>query len=513
MIVSSIRLKSLSIVMSVAVSCVVPVWAQQGAPKLNQLFSEGAVLQREKPVPVWGTAGAGEEVTVKFREQSVTGKASAEGVWQVTLKPEKAGGPDVLTVSGTGGTREVKDVLVGEVWLASGQSNMALQLKRVVAPYAPETIPADPMLRQFGVNQNPNDAPQTEVKGRWVAVTPETAQNMSAVGYFFGTKLRQELGVPVGIILSAVAGTPASSWTSEPGLKKAPAVYDQYVGEQQAAVAKYPEAKAKYDADLAAYNERKKAAEAAGTKFEEKAPKAPGGPDSFKRPFCLFNGMIHPLIPYGIRGVLWYQGEQDSANRRAVVYHDLLRAMIADWRGRWGEEKLPFIIVQLPGFQQDNGWVYLQLAQAQVGEDAGNSLAVTVDLGTKEDVHPLNKKPVGDRVANLALADVYGKKVAAHAPKPGAVTKEGGALKVAFVTDEGVTLVATPEGAPQGFEIAGEDGVFVPAVAKLEGNAVILTSEKVSAPVKVRYAFASWPTLGVFDSNGLPSGPFAVEAK
>lgn len=473
--------------------------ARASAPQPGALFGNGAVLQRDKPIPVWGTAEPGTEIRVKFRAQSATAHTDAEGKWSVKLKPETAGGPDPLTIEGKDASCTVKDVLVGEVWLASGQSNMVFTLKA-------NPVPADPALRVFNVPQRPADAPAQSMGGKWSAVTPYT----SAVAYFFGRKLREQLKIPVGVVISSVGGTAISSWISEEGAGSVPAVRTKLVTEWQAYVAGYPAAQKTYEESLAAWNEHKKQAESAGMTFKERKPEAPIPPNTPRRPFCLFNGMIHPVAPYALRGVLWYQGESDSASERAPVYESMLRAMIDDWRTRWAQPELPFLIVQLPIFHEDN-WVLIRAAQEAVSREPGNGMIVTLDVGEKTNIHPVNKQPVGERLANLAAADVYGLKIPAHSPAPGTAKLENGAVRIAFACDDGASLVCKSEGASSGVELAGADGHFFPAQARTEENSLLVSCPEVPKPEQVRYAWAGAPAVTIFDSNGLPTSPFLLK--
>ena len=476
------------------------------ALKLATPFSDGAVLQREKPIPVWGTAEPGAEVRVKFRQQTMSAQSDAAGSWKAVLNPEIAGGPDVLTIEGGKDTVTVKDVLVGEVWFASGQSNMAFQMKAQVPAWDFAGIPADPQFRVLRIGIVPADAPAAMAKGKWTSL----GSDCSAVAWYFARELREKLGVPVGVITASASGTSIQSWISGEGADTVPAARDEILQAWEKVKADYPALQAKFEAKHAEWQARKTQAEAAGTPFTDKEPRGPTEPDSPKRPFCLYNGLVHPVAPYAIRGFLWYQGEADARTDRAPRYADLLRAMIKDWRGRWDQPDLPFYIVQLPAFQQDMDWVKIRVAQQEVAREPGNGLVVTLDTGEEKDVHPKNKEPVGQRLARLALAEVYGQKVAAHFPEPETALRVGNAVKLHFTCDAGATLTARPEEASGGLELAGADGVFQPAQAKREGNDLLVSSEAVPEPAQVRYGWASWPVVSLYDSNGLPAGPFSL---
>jgi sialate O-acetylesterase len=477
----------------------------------SALFSNGVVLQRDRPIVLWGTATQGTKVDVKFRQQSASAVTNESGRWTVTLRPEKAGGPDVLTFETAKGHVTVNDVMVGEVWLAAGQSNMFFKIKSMKPPFAPEPATGNPGVRFFSVAQRAVDQPDTGLRGSWQIADAQNAPEMSAVAYFFASELQAKLNVPVGIVVSAVGGTSVSAWSSAESLASEPDASSGLLADWKTTLANYPETLKTFEGTFAAWDARRKQAEAAGQPFEENKPRAPLGPDSPKRPMALYNGMVHPLIPLTFRGVLWYQGESDATRQRAQVYATLLPAMIRDWRARWGQPDLPFLIVQLPAFKQDEDWGTIQRAQQEVASGAGNGMITTLDLGVENNVHPHNKKPVGLRLANLALADVYGWQIPAHPPRAISVHRDKQEIVLTLACDDGITLVLKPPGSPQGFEVAGADGVYFPATTKAEGNQILASAKEVAEPVSIRYAGESWPVLGVFDSLGLPLGPLVMQ--
>lgn len=484
-----------------------PLIAQEAHPlKAAPLFSDGAVLQRDQPIPIWGEAKPGAELQIKFRAQSVRTKADAEGKWATNLEAEAAGGPDALTIETPGNSLTVNDVLVGEVWLAAGQSNMLFKVNAMRPQQTPVEIPADPKFRIYRVPQNPSDTPLPTMAGGWRALSPEA----SAVAYYFGRQLRETLDVPVGIVTSAVGGTPIGAWISKPGASTIPVEQGAFEAEWNESMAKYPASRKTYEEALAAWEQKKKDTEAAGSAFSEARPKEPLGPDSPKRPYGLFNGMIHPLAPYAIRGILWYQGESDTRRERAVKYAAMLRALISDWRGRWHDPKLPFLIIQLPTYEQDIDWVTIREAQQTVARDPGNGLVVTMDVGEEKNVHPVNKEPVGRRAGNLALADIYGRKVPAHSPTARSAKRESESVRIAFNLEEGASLACRPESEPPGLELAGADGTFFPALVRREQNSLLVSSDRVPDPVRVRYAWSGWTPVSIFDSNGLPAPQFSL---
>lgn len=477
--------------------------ADHAAPRPAALFGNGAVLQQGKPIPVWGTAGPGDSIRVKFRSQSATTRADASGKWAVELKPEKAGGSDPLIVEGPGGSFTAKEVQVGEVWLASGQSNMVFTLQWMKT-LMPTLAPLDPQLRVFNVNSKGAEAPAETVNGTWGGFT----QYNSAVAYFFGKELHKQLNVPVGIITSAVGGTSIRSWIGDEAAKNVPEQREAFIKEWQEGVAQYPAKLESYQAALASWTERKSAAEASGAAFRERKPMQPTPPIADRSPFGLFNGKIHPLAPYALSGVIWYQGESDSDAKSAPYYAPVLRAMIQDWRTLWKQPHLPFLIVQLPCFHMD--WAAIRAAQEEVARDPYNGRVVTLDVGESGNIHPLQKEPVGMRLAHLALADVYGKKIPAHSPAPLSAKREGSAVRVAFACDEGASLVYKGTEA-SGAEVAGADGKFFAAQARAEQNSLVFSAPEVSDPEEVRYAWKGDPAVTIFDSNGLPAPPFLLK--
>jgi sialate O-acetylesterase len=473
--------------------------------KPNSLFSDGVVLQRGVSVPVWGTANEGEKVTVSFQGQTVVTTAR-DGRWLVRLKRLKAGGPFTLTISGDNSIT-INNVLVGEVWLCSGQSNMAFQLSR--AANAKEAVAAagDPELRLFTVPRSVMDTPQADAPGTWKESSPETAAGFSAVAYFFGRDLRRTLKVPVGLINSSVGGTPAEAWTSHAALEKDPAL--------KAVLERYAESLKNYDPAAAA--ERRKQALArqkqavAKAKAEGKpapaAPRAQTDPRTGTgRPSCLYNGMIAPLQPFAIAGAIWYQGEANAG--RAAEYSQLFPAMIRNWREAWGQGNFPFLFVQIAPHERMTPEVReAQLLSWQKVPRSG--MAVITDIGNETDIHPTQKEPVGGRLALAARAIAYGDKLEYSGPVFSSLKVKGNRAVLSF-KHTGSGLVAM-NGELKGFAIAGADGNFTPATAKIEGKNVIVESPSVASPTAVRYGWAATPDVNLFNQEGLPATPFRTD--
>lgn len=483
-------------------------------------FTDHAVLQRERPVPVWGTAEAGETVTVTCGSISAKAVAGADGRWKAALAPLPVGGPYELTVTGSS-TIVLKDILVGDVWLCSGQSNMAFGLNRVVNQ-AQEVAQANyPKLRLFKVDLVAKEQPQSTFQGSWQVCSPKTALRFSAVAYFFGRELNKELNVPIGLINSSWGGTPAESWTSQPTLE-ASTEFRKVFTAWEKTLADSPKALERYrTVDLPKWETEAAAAKAAGKPAPNK-PREPNGPNTpHLRPAALYNGMIAPLVPYALRGVLWYQGEANASGARAEAYRRLLPLMITSWRSDFGSE-LPFYLVQLANFGPEPAkvptdpwpvvpWAVLRESQSVVATTVSKSgMAVAIDVGNPDDIHPANKQDVGHRLALVALAKEYGKAVDYSGPVAKAMTING---KVAEVTFDHAKGLAAKGGELQGFAIAGEDGRFRPAQAVISGATVQVSSPEIPQPVAVRYAWGNSPTCNLVNLVGLPAAPFRFPAR
>ncbi len=449
--------------------------------KLAAVFSDHMVIQREKPVPVWGWADAGESITIEFAGQEKSTTADAKGKWQVKLDPMTASAESrVLSVqSGKPDRRiEVGDVLVGEVWLGSGQSNMAMRVSGA-RDYKTEQATANfPWIRTFNEASGPSAKAQADAKGKWTVCSPETVGTFSATLYFFGRELNQELKVPVGLINSSVGGTPIESWIAapvqDPKWKKA--------ATQVPKVETPPGPSGTQDLPV----ERKNVI---------------GG---------LYNGKIAPLIPYALRGVLWYQGEANTHSGNSKFYQDQLPLLVSDWRKRWNEE-LPFAWVQLPNYNRPGqGWSLVREAMLKTLRLPKTGMAITVDIGEATNIHPKNKQEVGRRLSLWALGTVYDRKVPAiSGPLPVGHEINGNKIVVAFKHTEG-GLLAKNDGLT-GFLIAGKDKEWKPAQAIIDGDKVIISSAEVAKPVAVRYAWASVAICNLFNGAGLPASPFRTD--
>lgn len=479
------------------------------------LFVDGAILQRDVPVAVWGAASPAESVTVQFAGQSLETKADADGRWFVRLAALPASAePRTLVIKGEN-TIEVRNVLVGEVWLCSGQSNMERQLglrggQKPIVNWQQEAAAADyPLIRMFTVKQGHSDTPLNTASGVWAVCSPANVVQFSAVGYFFGRDLYLKLGVPIGLIHSSWGGTPVEAWTSREALTALPAG-NASLAVHAKSVAEYPARLERFKSDeprlKSEYEAAATAAKAAG-KPAPSAPTPPRDPKSDKnRPTCLFNAMINPLIPYTMRGVIWYQGESNNGNPAA--YRTLFPAAIADWRARWGLGDFPFLFVQIAPFK--NMTPDIREAQRHtLSVSPATAMVVTTDVGDAEDIHPTNKAPVGARLALAARALAYGEKIVWSGPLVRRAALDGSSAVLAF-DHVGGGLVAK-DGLLRGFEIAGADGKFVSATAAISGETIRVSAPSVSKPVAVRFGWSNVPDVNLFNAELLPASPFTIQ--
>ena len=479
--------------------------------KPQALISDGMVLQRDMEVPIWGTADDGEQVTVSFQGQEATTTAK-DGKWLVRLQPLKAGGPAEMTITGKN-KLPIKDVLVGEVWICSGQSNMEMSLKGTANAQKDIAKSRNPNLHLFTVPKLGLEKPGEDVKGKWSECGPDTVGGFSAVAYFFGRDLQKALEVPVGLIHTSWGGTPAEAWTSRPALEANPDL--KYYFEQEDKAAKnYPAALEKYKADLAKYKEEAKKAKAEG-KTPRQAPRPPNQPlIGSHSPSALYNGMIAPLIPYAVRGAIWYQGESNAG--KAYEYRTLFPTMIQSWRTAWKEGDFPFLFVQLAPFMKiqpepgESNWAELREAQLLTSLKMPNTAeAVITDVGEENDIHPKRKEPVGARLARAALALAYGRKIEYSGPVYDSMKVEGNRAVLSFTHVDGG--LEARGGALEGFTVAGEDRKFVKADARIEGDKVVVSSPQVQPPVAVRYGWANFPVVNLWNKEGLPASPFRTD--
>ena len=476
----------------------------------HALFADHAVLQREKPIPVWGRADPGEKVTVRLAEKATqTTVAAADGHWSLTLPAQPAGGPYPLVFEGKNRI-ERTDIWLGEVWVCSGQSNMERQLglrsgQKPLVNWEEEVASANyPKIRHFAVARTPSDNPLTATTGKWDVCSPQTAAQFTAVGYYFARDLQRQLGVAIGLIHSSWGGTPAEAWMRRDLLATE---FPETLVAQEKAIATFEVALAKFKADepalLKTWEETAAAAKAANQPAPAK-PSAPRDPRiSQNRPSSLYQGMIAPLQPYALRGVIWYQGESNAG--RADAYRTLFPALIRDWRAQWGQGEFPFLFVQIAPFKGQPPEI--RDAQLHAWRTTPNTaMVVTTDIGDAEDIHPARKEPVGARLALAARALAYGEKLEYSGPVYRSASVVG--PKATLIFDHlGGGLVAK-DGALRGFTVSADGKTFVPAQAEVIGDKIVLQADTITKPVEARYGWANVPDVNLFNAAGLPASPF-----
>jgi sialate O-acetylesterase len=522
---------------------------------LPAIFGDHMVLQEGIKLPVWGTAAPNEPVKVTVGNETASTTAGADGTWRVDLPSlPQSSAPLTLTVNGKN-TVTFTDVLVGDVWICSGQSNMEFNLGGHGfggAHNAAEVVPKanDPQLRLFIVAKNVSLDPLTTLQGTWQVCTPQTAGPFSAVGYFFGRDLRQHLKRPIGLIGTYWGGMPAQAFTSLSGLTKDPEL-EHYVEASAKLRANLPQATAAYPARVTAYQAQlatwkatvgtpyaielakwsaaAKAAQASGQnpppkpQLSSRQPHAPAMPNGgSSAPANLYNAMINPLVPYGIKGAIWYQGEANA--NQALEYRTLFPRMIKDWREHWAEGNFPFLFVQLAAFKASplQSWPYLREAQLMTLSLPNTGMASAVDIGNPINIHPTDKEDVGHRLALAALHLAYGQDVVYSGPIYQAMTVQGNSVDLTFThKGSGLVIASAPwvaAGAQPlptdklvGFTLAGADKQWFPAEAKIDGAHVVVSSPQVPAPLAVRYNWANAPEGNLYNKENLPASPFRTD--
>lgn len=472
---------------------------------LPKILSSHMVVQRDLPVHVWGMATPGQDVRVSFRGETRSAKAGKLGRWSVFLSPGPAGGPFQLTVQGTAATAggdaalaqatTLDDVLVGDVWVASGQSNMAFQLNR--SNTAAQDLPnaTNPRIRLMTVKRNAAEYPQDDLDtDGWAVSTPETGKEFSAVAWYFAREIERREHVPVGVINSSWGGTPVEAWTRMAALGADAALAPVF-----SSWGKMTELQS--DAVLATKDKLKLRDDA-----RAQGKREPQFPWHWS-PGFLYNGMIAPLTPFPIRGAIWYQGESNADVVRAPLYGRIFSTMIEDWRREWGVGDFPFLFVQLANFKSSStaDWPTLREQQLKTLELRNTAMAVAIDIGNPDDIHPTNKVDVGYRLARAARALTYGEAIEYSGPLFRQATPEGTAIRAWF---DHAKILTTSGGQLTGFEVAGADGKFSPATATIDGVTVVATNPLVPEPVFVRYGWANSPQCNFIDGEGLPASPF-----
>jgi len=467
---------------------------------LPAIFSDNMVLQRNFATPIWGTASPNQSITLTIAGQTKQATAGADGKWMIKLDPTKEGGPYELTVSGPTSIT-YKNVLFGDVWICSGQSNMEFQLRSARDVQGAIDASTNPNIRLFTVKKNPAQSPANDVTGKWDESSAQSSTAFSAVGYFFGLELQKQLNVPIGLIHTSWGGTAIQLWQSKETIEADEDMKQVYPA-WQAQQDRFEAAQKKYREDVAKAKEENKP-----------IPAAPrGGPPM--APAVLYNGMIAPLVPYGITGAIWYQGESNAS--QAKLYRKQMPAMINQWRKEFGRE-FPFYMVQLANFMAktekpvDSDWAELRESQLQTAQtNPKTGMAVIIDIGEANDIHPKNKEDVGKRLALAALGQHYGKNIVYSGPMYASMKSEGNKIRLNF-HDIGSGMVAKGGDKLIGFAIAGEDRKFVWADAQIDGNTIMVSSPEVANPVAVRYGWANNPDCNLYNKEGLPASPFRTD--
>jgi len=502
--------------------------------KLASPFTSHMVLQREMKVPVWGVADPGETVKVEFAGQEKSATAGADGTWRVDLAPLTASDESrAFTVTGSKTAQPIRldDVLVGEVWLASGQSNMDFSVSKKVKYFAgvanedQEIAAANyPNIRMLTGTATKTYDPQTTIAGQWAVCSPQTVPAFSAVAYFFARDLQKGIKVPVGIVTMAFGASTAESWIRREALAGDPRL-SPMITRFDAAVEKFrttphPVVAPTRSEDVSSPSPIPSPSDivSSGTGLAGNATprprRPPRNPDPVQdqhNPTVLFNGMINPVIPFAMRGVIWYQGESIvGGDAGRALYPHVQATLIKDWRKLWGEGDFPFYIVQLAALRNNSNSPITREAQATALDLPNTGMAVTIDIGDEKNVHPKDKQDVGDRLSRIALANVYGQGIEYSGPVFKSAQVENGDIRLHF-THPGGGLVA--KGGPlKWFVIAGADQVFAPADARIDGDTVVVSSATVPTPVAVRYAWDNYPDgCNLYNAAGLPAAPFRTD--
>ena len=480
--------------------------------RLPAIISDHMVLQRNMPVKIWGWASPGENVSVTIAGQQLETHANASGSWSVTLRAISERGPYELTVRGTNAL-VVHDVLVGEVWLASGQSNMQMAMSSTAGFTEERAQASHPELRMFNTIRKTAREPQSDCEGRWIICAPDTLAVFSGTAYYFARDLQVKLNAPVGIIHSSYGGSPIEAFTSLAAQTQKPELKTLLTGwEEKDRNYNAAAAQKKFEDVLVQWKTASQKAKALG----QQPPATPKRPlasrDDNHHPAVLFNAMIAPVIPYTIRGAIWYQGESNGhSEESARLYAAQLPLLIEDWRNRWGQGDFAFAWVQLPNYSDRDAayWPWVRESMTKALAITNTGMVITYDLGSTNTIHPLNKRDVGARLALWARAKVYGENVVWLGPMLVSAIFRDGQAELIFTNSAG--SFKSRNGALRGFAVAGDDKIFLSATAQIDGDKVILTAIGVSHPVAVRYAWAANPDANLVNAENLPAWPFRTD--
>jgi hypothetical protein len=482
---------------------------------LPSIISDNMVLQADANAPIWGKAEPNHKVTItcSWSRESININSDSQGNWIAVLRTPKKAKNGTLTIISGHETKIIKNILIGEVWLCSGQSNMEWSVKTTSNGHAEAAKAKYPDIRFFTVAETAAGEQQQDCQGQWIQCNPQTALEFSGVGYYFGRDLYKKLNSPIGLINSSFGGTSAHAWTSKKAL------------ENNAILKKYLAIDANNEANKKVYEQR---FAQALSKWEEAvkqaaaenkpAPKKPRPPFEMRdewKASRLYNSMIYPLIPFAIKGVIWYQGESNVDD--AITYRTLFPTMITDWRNNWKQGNFPFYFVQISAYGADSkepgdsNWALLRESQTMALALANTAMAVSMDIGEATNIHPKNKQPVSNRLALLALKKTYGyKKINCDSPLYKSMKKEGNKIRILFDYAES-GLKAHKDEPIKGFAIAGDDKKFIWANALIDGSTILVWSEQISKPVAVRYGWADWIECNLYNKKDLPVSPFRTD--
>jgi sialate O-acetylesterase len=501
---------------------------------LPAIIGDNMVLQRGIKVPIWGWADPGEVINITFQGKKFQTEATKNGKWLLKLGVYAKGGPYEMQISSVQNTFTLKNILIGDVWLASGQSNMEFGIQTEKSGLAEIVNARDSMIHLFYVPmafsitpREGMDAPATSRNGKWIVCSPEAMADpkfawhgFSATGYYFAKEIRAYEKTPVGMIASYKGGTPAQAWMSQEGLSQSPA-FDTYVNAHQKLVENLENARKDYPKKLAEYQEKIKKLDPGVSSSKPQPPVQPEG--GFSAPSNLFNAMINPIIPFGIKGVIWYQGESNGDKlSQAIEYQQLFPRLISDWRKNWSQGNFPFLFVQLANYKKaarkpvEGIWPWVREAQLKTLDMQATGMAVITDIGDSANIHPTNKKDVGLRLSLAARKTAYGEQLVYSGPIFKRMKIKGNVIEISF-NHVGTGLIGRkPENNQttdtlKGFGIAGADGKFVWADARIEGDKILVSSKEILNPVAVRYNWADNPLGTLYNKEGLPASPFRTD--
>lgn len=472
--------------------------------QLPAIFGDHMVLQGGQAIPIWGMAAPGEMISVSLGEETVKTVAQATGRWSVSLAAREPGSKPVkLIIKGTNQIT-LEDILIGEVWLCSGQSNMHWPVKLAVdGPAQAEQVQGAnlrilnlqgrpyPNGREFTDEELQNLVPEKYLSGQWARATPSNLMDFSAVAFFFGRELLQKRNVPIGLIHNAIGGTPTEAWISPDALKTNPRLNPLMEPNwlEQKRIHSFCR-------DRAALN------------LQRLKPENPDKTPSIQHPYqpgFMYSSGIAPIAPFAIRGVLWYQGESNAHD--PALHDELFKTLVADWRKAWSQGDFPFYFVQLPNFDKAQGWAEFRESQRRGLSIANTAMAVTIDLGDPADVHPNDKREVAHRLALIARARIYGEPVEYSGPVIQSIRRENRRLRLKFGHAKG-GLKTIDQAAVTGFEIAGKENAFMPASARIEGDEIVLENHDINEPTGARYGFAQNPKCNLTNESKLLASPF-----